>query len=143
MDFSPYIAILKDSFFSNLILTLSEEVAMKAVFSFGGYNYSLVALFYVFGSVLGLTGTYLLFRLLPRIFKKYNNTDSYRSFKEVVNRFSIVFFALTALPFAGFTMIVPVFAGLAETSVKRFVILTLIYKTLYIITLVLIKGSNN
>lgn len=140
MDLTPYIAIAKDGFFSNLIFTLSEEVAINAVFIFGGYNYFLTALFYVIGATAGLTITFATFRLLPKIFKKYSENDSYLSFKDVMQRFSVIFFVLTAMPFAGFTMIVPIFAGIANLSLKRFIILTAIYKTLYIIALVLIKS---
>ena len=140
MDLAPYIAIAKDGFFSNLIYTLSEEVAINAVFMFGGYNYYLTALFYAVGSTAGLTLTYLSFRLLPIIFKKYAQNDTYLSFKDVMQKFSIIFFVLVAMPFTGFSMIVPVFAGIANISLPRFIILTAIYKTLYIIALVLIKA---
>jgi membrane protein YqaA with SNARE-associated domain len=140
MDYSTYIAIFKDAFFSNLIFTLSEEIALDAVFNFGGYNYFLVSAFYIFGSTLGLFCTFLCFTTLPVIFKKYSEkSESYISFKEVLNKFYILFFALVALPLQGLSMFVPVFAGISKFSIPKFLILTLIFKAVYIAGLIIYK----
>lgn len=142
MDYSNYIAIFKDALFSNVIFTLSEEIALDAVFNFGGYNYWLVGLFYVLGATAGLFVTFFSFRLLPIFFSKYaEKSESYLAFKEVLNKFYILFFSLIALPVSGLGMFVPVFAGISKFSIPKFLILTVLFKTIYIIGLILYKAN--
>ncbi|MBU6339540.1 MAG: hypothetical protein KGQ36_06205 [Rickettsiales bacterium] len=132
-----YFFLFCDSFFASIILTPKDEMVVKLMTVFSGYNIYLVFAFSLLGSISGscanfLIGRYFLFLHKTEFFK--NHIKEITKAEEKWHKFLVYILLLSPLSAVGnpFTTL----AGFFKTKITKFLLLVGMSKCLYYYLLV-------
>ncbi len=129
-----YALLFTDSFFSNLVFSISDELVLYTMRYFGNYDNAAILAVVIAANILAICANYLLGIVLGNILSKPAST---LKFIESLSKYNIIFLPLVVIPFCG--KFIPVMAGLFRINfVKTLVVTTLAKACYYYISLLVL-----
>lgn len=125
-----YILVLKDSFFSNLFITLNYEFAYPAMLLFGKHDRIMATAAALVGSTAGLVVSYFLFVILAHLMRKQlNSNPGFPAAKHYIDKFSPLIGSVTAL--SEFAFIPTFFFGVTGLKFRKYILIIVFYRAVY------------
>ena len=128
--FESYALLFTDSFFSNLVFSISDELVLYTMRSFGNYDNAIILAVVIVANLIAICANYLVGIVLSNILGK----PSPKKFIET--KYNIIFLLLVVIPFFG--KFIAVIAGLLRINFARTLLVTTLAKICYYSILLLL-----